>query len=129
MQARGNTVPKHNGKLKFKTMARPKKVKEVQEIQEVKTAVIETEPTAPVTELPDTETDFVAEVDEVGKYANVEVKPGRVLLEELNTGKAIPPFIIVNALKVKQHADGTATVNGFIRNGKSILYKVIKKKV
>jgi len=118
-------------------MARTKKVKDVKdEFADLENSgldkpffPVETEPTAPVTELPDTEPEFISEIDEAGKYAGVEVKPGRVLLEELNTGKAIPPFIIVNALKVKQHADGTATVNGFIRNGKSILYKVIKKKV
>lgn len=74
-----------------------------------------------------TELEASAELDTAGTYDHIEVKPGRVLLEEVGTGKQYPPFIIVNALKVKLHPDGTATVNGYIREGKSIIYKVKKK--
>lgn len=79
-------------------------------------------------EIPDTSAfDAAAEPDTAGVYDSIEVKPGRVLLEEIDPDRKVPSWIIVNALKVKLHPDGTATVNGYIRDGKSIIYKVKKK--
>ena len=90
---------------------------------------VETLPTQEVEEAQDIiEIEQAAKDDAEGRYKDVEVKPGRVLLEEIGTGKEYPPFLIVNALRVKVHADGTATVNGYIRDGKSIKYQIIKKK-
>jgi len=107
-----------------------KKTKKVQE-QEIETVdQVETLPTQEVEEAQDiAEIEQAAQDDTNGRYKDVEVKPGRVLLEEIGTGKEYPPFLIVNALRVKVHADGTATVNGYIRDGKSIKYQIIKKKV
>lgn len=134
LPARGNTVPKHNGiNTNFKQMAkRTKKVQvEVEDVQTVEIpATVETLPTADVSETQDiAELEAAAQPDDNGRYKDVEVKPGRLLLEEIGTGKEYPPFLIVNALRVKVHADGTATVNGYIRDGKSIKYQIIKKKV
>lgn len=114
-------------------MAKQSKKKVVEEqiptVTETAAPVIETLPTADVTEQTGlSEFDGIGELDVNDRYQGVEVKDGRVLLEQVGTGKEQPPFIIVNALKVKLHADGTATVNGYLTNGKSNVYKVIKKK-
>jgi len=108
-----------------------KKTKKEQVIETpVAVEQVETLPTQEVEEAQDiAEIEQAAQDDTNGRYKDVEVKPGRVLLEEIGTGKEYPPFLIVNALRVKVHADGTATVNGYIRDGKSIKYQVIKKKV
>lgn len=110
-----------------------KRTKKVQEqVNETPAAVdqVETLPTQEVDETQDiNEIEAAAKDDTNDRYKGIEVKPGRVLLEEIGTGKEYPPFLIVNALRVKMHADGTATVNGYIKDGKSIKYQVIKKKV
>lgn len=107
--------------------------KEKEQVIETPIAVVdqvETLPTQEVEEMQDiAEIEQAAKDDTEGRYKDIEVKAGRVLLEEIGTGKQYPPFLIVNALRVKMHADGTATVNGYIRDGKSIKYQVIKKKV
>ena len=104
-------------------------VEDVPTVTETAAPVIETLPTADVTEQTDlSEFDGIGELDVNNRYEGIEIKDGRVLLEQVGTGKEQPPFIIVNALKVKLHADGTATVNGYLTNGKSNVYKVIKKK-
>ena len=108
--------------------------KKTKKEQVIKTPVaveqVETLPTQEVEEAQDiAEIEQAAQDDTNGRYKDVDVKPGRVLLEEIGTGKEYPPFLIVNALRVKVHADGTATVNGYIRDGKSIKYQIIKKKV
>jgi len=111
-------------------MAKKTKKEQVQEIETPALVdQVETLPTQEVEEAQDiTEIEQAAKDDAEGRYKDVEVKPGRVLLEEIGTGKEFPPFLIVNALRVKVHADGTATVNGYIRDGKSIKYQIIKKK-
>lgn len=114
-------------------MAKQSKKKAVEEqipaVTETAQPTIETIPTADVTEQSDTsEIEELGELDINDRYKGIEVKEGRVLLEQIGTGKEFPPFIIVNALKVKVHSDGTATVNGYLTNGKSNIYKVIKKK-
>ncbi len=109
--------------------SKKKVAEEIPTVTETAAPVIETLPTADVTEQTDlSEFDGIGELDVNDRYQGVEVKDGRVLLEQVGTGKEQPPFIIVNALKVKLHADGTATVNGYLTNGKSNVYKVIKKK-
>lgn len=107
-----------------------KKTKKEQVIETPATVEqVETLPTQEVEEAQDIiEIEQAAKDDAEGRYKDVEVKPGRVLLEEIGTGKEYPPFLIVNALRVKVHADGTTTVNGYIRDGKSIKYQIIKKK-
>ena len=92
---------------------------------------IETLPTADVTEQTDlSEFDGIGELDVNDRYEGVWERVGdeRLLLEEVGTGKDHPPFAIVHRLKVKIHADGTATAIGYLKDGKSIIYKVIKKK-
>ena len=108
-----------------------KKTKKEQVIETPATVEqVETLPTQEVEEAQDIiEIEQAAKDDAENRYKDIEVKAGRVLLEEIGTGKEYPPFLIVNALRVKMHADGTATVNGYIRDGKSIKYQVIKKKV
>ena len=109
--------------------SKKKVAEEIPTVTETAAHVIETLPTEDVTEQTDlSEFDGIGELDVNDRYQGVEVKDGRVLLEQVGTGKEQPPFIIVNALKVKLHADGTATVNGYLTNGKSNVYKVIKKK-
>lgn len=129
LPTRGDTVPKHGNKfIKQQTMAKRTKKEKEQEIETVEQ--VETLPTQDVEEVQDiAEIEQAAKDDTEGRYKDIEVKAGRVLLEEIGTGKQYPPFLIVNALRVKMHADGTATVNGYIRDGKSIKYQVIKKKV
>ena len=68
------------------------------------------------------------ELDKAGRYDSIDIAPGRVILEELNSGKTVPPFIIVNAQRITEHKDGFFTVRGMLRNGESIKYKLIKKK-
>lgn len=115
-------------------MAKQSKKKAIVEEQiptvtETAAPVIETLPTADVTEQTDlSEFDGISELDVNDRYNGIIVRDGFILLEETGTGKEQPPFIIVNALKVKVHADGTATAMGYLREGKSIIYKVIKKK-
>lgn len=114
-------------------MAKQSKKKVVEEqipaVTETAAPIIETLPTADVTEQQDlAELEGIGELDVNDRYKGIEVKEGRILLEQVGTGKEYPPFIIVNALKVKLHPDGTATVNGYLTDGKSNIYKVIKKK-
>jgi len=81
-----------------------------------------------ITEIPEMAEMPEGELDTAGKYDAIPLAPGRVILEELNSGKEIAPFIIVHHLRATQQPAGHYTVRGMLRNGESIKYKLIKKK-